>query len=72
MSIRKIIGNNMKALRSAKEWSQEKLAFRSKLSVNYVSALERGVVNVSADSLEKIAKSLDVEVEDLVKKPKIS
>ena len=72
MSIRKIIGNNMKALRSAKEWSQEKLAIRSKLSVNYVSALERGVVNVSADSLEKIAKSLDVEVEDLVKKPKIS
>jgi transcriptional regulator with XRE-family HTH domain len=70
MSIRKIIGRNLKGLRTSKQWSQEKLAYTSKLSFSFVSALERGTVNVSADSLEKIAKALKVEVEDLVKKPK--
>ena len=68
MSIRKTIGDNMKVLRTKKQWSQEKLAIRSKLSVNYVSALERGTVNISVDNLEKIAKTLLVEVEDLVRK----
>ena len=58
----------MKILRTKKQWSQEKLAIRSKLSVNYVSALERGTVNISVDNLEKIAKTLLVEVEDLVRK----
>ncbi len=48
-------------------WSQEKLAIRSRLSSNYVSALERGTVNISVDNLEKIAKTLKVTVEELVK-----
>jgi transcriptional regulator with XRE-family HTH domain len=68
MSIRKAIGQNIRRLRSLKNWSQEKLSIRSKISHNYLSRLERGEVNVSVDSLEKIAKCLKVEVEDLVKK----
>ncbi len=68
MSSRKIIGDNIKTLRLAKDWSQEKLSVRSKISHNYLSRLERGEVNVSIDSLEKIAKGLKVELEELIKK----
>ncbi|MDP4220845.1 MAG: helix-turn-helix transcriptional regulator [Bacteroidota bacterium] len=68
MILRKVIGANIKRLRKLKGWSQEKLSVRSRLSLNFVGSLERGRVNVSADSLERIAKSLQVEVEELVRK----
>lgn len=68
MAIRKIVGGNIKKFRTAKYWSQEKLSIRSKISHNYLSQLERGEVNVSIDSLERIARSLGVEVEDLVRR----
>ena len=67
MSLRKAIGDNIKTLRLKIGWTQEKLAIRSKLTSNYVSALERGTVNISVDNLEKIAKTLKVSVEELVK-----
>jgi transcriptional regulator with XRE-family HTH domain len=68
MNLQKAIGMNLKKLREAKGWSQEKLSVQAKLSSNFVGSLERGKVNVSVASLEKIAKCLKVEVEDLVKK----
>ena len=69
MTLRKAIGLNIKKFREAKGWSQEKLSVRSKLSLNFVGSLERGKVNVSADSIEKIAKCLGVEVYVLFMKP---
>jgi len=68
MTLRKIIGTNIRNLREAKGWSQEKLSVRSKLSLNFIGSLERGKVNVSADSLERIAKSLEIEPYVLLKK----
>ncbi len=61
MDIRQIVGGNIRFYRSQVGWSQEKLAVRSTLSANYVSALERGTVNISVYNLEKIANALKIE-----------
>lgn len=61
MSLQKTIGKNVRKVRSELEWSQEKLSVRSKMSHNFIGLLERGQVNVSATSIEKIAKAMKVE-----------
>ncbi len=61
MSLQVTIGQNIRAFRTGLGWSQEKLSVRAELSNNYLSTLERGKVNVSATSLEKIAKALKIE-----------
>ncbi len=62
MNIKKIIGGNIRGFRRKQEWTQEKLAARSKLSVEFIGRLERGLLNVSAESMVRIAKALKVEV----------
>ena len=61
MSLQKTIGKNVRQIRTKLEWSQEKLSVRSKMSHNFIGLLERGQVNISATSIEKIAKALKVE-----------
>ena len=46
--------------------SQEKLAEKAELNSTYVSEVERGRVNISLDSLIRIAKALRVRVRDLI------
>jgi transcriptional regulator with XRE-family HTH domain len=62
MHHRKFVGKNIRVLRVAKGWSQEKLAIRSKLSPDYLSKVERGVVNIGLDSLARIADTLKVKL----------
>jgi transcriptional regulator with XRE-family HTH domain len=64
---RKMIGGNIRAVRLKKGWSQEKLAIRAKMNSDYLSTLERGLVNVSVDKLIKISKALRVPFSELVK-----
>jgi transcriptional regulator with XRE-family HTH domain len=59
--MKEVIGRNIRYYRHQLGWSQEKLAVRSRLSSNYVSALERGTVNISVNNLEKIAEALKVK-----------
>jgi len=47
--------------------SQEKLAEKADLSYKYLGEVERGYVNISLDSLMRIAKALGVHVRDLVR-----
>jgi transcriptional regulator with XRE-family HTH domain len=61
MNLRKLVGRNIRTLRTEKGLSQEKLAWSSKLTSDYVGCLERGQVNVSLDALARIAKSLEVD-----------
>ena len=68
MSHRKLVGHNIKALRNARGWTQEKLASEAGIDQGYLGTLERGTVNVSLDTLAKLAKSLKVEIVDLLKK----
>jgi transcriptional regulator with XRE-family HTH domain len=54
---RKILANNIKALREEQQISQEELAFRSGLHRTYISSVERCQRNISIDAIEKIANA---------------
>ncbi len=62
------MGDNVRALRLARNLSQEELAFRAGLDRTYVSQIERGIGNPSVLILIKIADTLGVEVQELLVK----
>lgn len=62
----KSIAKNIFKLRKTKKFTQECLSFKSQLSVNYLSMIERGVRTPTIYSLLKIAKSLNVPLAFLV------
>lgn len=55
---REIFALNLRALRRAKEISQEELADAAELSRTYVSSVERGERNISIDNIGKLATAL--------------
>jgi len=63
----KILGQNIKAQRNAIALSQEKLAFSIDSARNYIGCIERAEKNLSLKTLFKIAKVLNVTVEELFK-----
>lgn len=62
------LANNVKKLRKQAGLSQEELAFQCDIDRTYISKVERGVANPSLLILVKIAETLNVRIEDLVKK----
>ncbi|HDR7686068.1 TPA: helix-turn-helix transcriptional regulator [Bacillus toyonensis] len=67
MDILKLFGSNVKKYRIMNKLSQEKLAELTGLHRTYIGATERGERNISLKNMEKIALSLNIRVEDLVK-----
>jgi transcriptional regulator with XRE-family HTH domain len=64
-------GKKLKMLRTGKGISLSKLSEMTGISKSYLSLIERDIqTNPSLDILEKIAKSFEVDVEDLVRKEK--
>ena len=62
------ISNNLKKLRNQKKYSLEKIARLANLSLNTIVKIENGVnKNPTIETLTKIAKALNVSVEDLIK-----
>ena len=61
----KTFGEKIRKIRMERGLSQEKLAFLSGLHRTYVGAIERGERNVSFKNIEKIAKTLKVNLEEL-------
>ena len=62
------IGKNIKKLRKQKGLSQDRLSKLADISYNTVIKLESGgITNPSIDTLQKIAKALNVSVDDLLK-----
>lgn len=66
-SFLKVIGKNIRAERNASKLSQEKLAFSIDSARNYIGCIERAEKNLSLKTLFKIAKILNVTVEQLLK-----
>jgi len=63
------IANNLKKIRAEKGYSLEKVARLADLSLNTIVKIEIGVnQNPTIDTLSKIAKALEVKVDDLIKK----
>lgn len=60
----KQLGGRIKMTRKAAELTQERLAEKTGLSVEYISRLERGVAQPSFKTLAIIAESLNVTIKD--------
>ena len=63
---RRIIGQNIRTYRKQNGWSQEVLAEKAGLTYKYLGEVERADVNVSTDSLMRIAKAMKLKLGDLV------
>jgi transcriptional regulator with XRE-family HTH domain len=60
------LGNALRELRTARELSQEELAYRAGLHRNYVGACERGEINLSFRVFLQLADGLDVSLSEIV------
>lgn len=62
------IAQTVRELRLEKQLSQEELAHRSGLDRTYISGVERGVRNLTVNSLESIITSLGVSTTHFFKR----
>jgi transcriptional regulator with XRE-family HTH domain len=70
LNARQRFAANLKEQRLAKGLSQEDLADLCGLHRTYVGSVERGERNISIDNMERLALSLDVSLEKLIKSQK--
>lgn len=61
MSLRRIVARNLKRLRLERGLSQEELADLAKLNRNYIGMIERQENAATVDTLEALAKALQVD-----------
>jgi transcriptional regulator with XRE-family HTH domain len=61
-------GAIVRAERTARQLTQQQLAFQSQLSLTYVGEIERGERMVSLDTLKRIASALDLSGAELLTK----
>ncbi|MBI3756214.1 MAG: helix-turn-helix transcriptional regulator [Deltaproteobacteria bacterium] len=67
-ALRKELGRKIRELRKTAGLTQEELDEKTGLNYKFIGELERGKVNVSIDSLLKIADALNVKIEDLFRR----
>jgi transcriptional regulator with XRE-family HTH domain len=67
MDMRRLVGENVRAMRIARGWTQEQFAERSGFSQQYISGLESGRRNPTVVSLFELAQALGVAPADLLK-----
>ncbi len=62
-----LLGSRIKALRTAKNYTQEQVAERLGISRQKYARIENGVNSITLDVLVKIADMLDVTVKDITR-----
>jgi len=67
MDIVKKLGQNLKEIRLSKGLSQGKIAKKLGVDPSYISQIERGLGNMSLKKIERLAKALEVTIEQLIK-----
>jgi len=60
-------GQRVRAERAKLGLSQEKLASRAKVHRTYIGMIERAEKNITLENIEKVAKALNVPIEELMK-----
>ena len=65
--LRDVLAANLRAARVEKDWTQEDLAARARLSARYIGAIERRQVSPSVDVLERLAKAFGKGAADLLR-----
>ncbi len=61
------LGERIRKLRNQRRWSQEEFAAICKINRSYMGRIERGELNLTLDSLEKIGKGIGLTVSALLK-----
>lgn len=64
---RRRLGKRIRQSRSDKGWSQEEFADLCGINRSYMGRIERGELNLTLDSLGKIANGLDITVSALLR-----
>lgn len=65
--ISKILGQNIKRIRLRRKMSQGDICRAIGMDRSYMSAIEGGKVNATIAIVEKLARALDVSVDELLK-----
>jgi transcriptional regulator with XRE-family HTH domain len=68
MDLRTRVGLNVQKLRRDRKLSQEELAARAQVNQSYLSDIERGIRNPSLMVLDRIARALSVDAEEILRK----
>ena len=63
-----VFARNLQKLRKEKGLSQEKLAAKAGLHRTYIGMVERSEKNLTLLNMERIARALNVEITDLLKR----
>jgi transcriptional regulator with XRE-family HTH domain len=63
----KTLGQNIKRIRLRRKMSQGDICRAIEMDRSYMSAIEGGKVNVTLTILEKLARALNVSVDELLK-----
>jgi transcriptional regulator with XRE-family HTH domain len=66
-ALKDILSGNLKKYRHRRNWSQFTLAAKTDISTNFLADIEEGNTRVSAQTLIKLAKALEIEVFELLK-----
>jgi transcriptional regulator with XRE-family HTH domain len=61
MELRRIVAQNLRRLRQDRGLTQEELADRAELNRNYVGMVEREENAPTVDTLEALAKAMDID-----------
>ena len=62
-----LVGQRIRAMRSAKGWTQTYLSVHAGVGRNYISDVELGKKEIGLRNLQLLALSLDVKTSDLLK-----
>jgi transcriptional regulator with XRE-family HTH domain len=62
-----LVGQRIRAMRSAKGWTQTYLSVHAGVGRNYISDVELGKKEIGLRNLQLLALSLDVKTADLLK-----
>ncbi len=64
--LRHLLAKRLRRLRLARGWSQEVLAELCGLHRTYISDIEQGQRNIGLDNVERLARTLDIPVSELL------
>lgn len=70
MTLRAVVAKNLRRIRQARGLTQEELADRAGINRNYVGKLEREENAATVDTLEKLARILEIDPIEFFAGPK--
>lgn len=67
MKLREAIGGTLRDIRLANGWTLRRVATNSRVSLGFLSEVERGQKEISSEYLTSVAEALDMDITELVK-----